>query len=99
MGRYISPFTADVLEQLIGPFQSSPLSIILKPGKPGKFQDIQKFSFPLSISASFPNPSINSHINANNFPTTWGKFMVIFQIISTLPPGSEAAMRDVAEAY
>jgi hypothetical protein len=36
-GRYIGPFPLADIELLIGPFQSSPLSIIPKPGKPGKF--------------------------------------------------------------
>jgi hypothetical protein len=94
-GRYIGPFRAEPLEALIGPFQSSPLSIIPKPGKPGKF----RLSFPNSPRAPFPNPSINSHIDANNFPTTWGKFSIIYLIIANLPPGSEAATRDVSEAY
>jgi hypothetical protein len=98
-GRYIGPFTAEVLEQLIGPFQSSPLSIIPKPGKCGKFRLVQNFSFPHSYSPAFPNPSINSNIDANNFPTTWGKFSIIFQLIATLPPGSEVATRDITEAY
>jgi hypothetical protein len=31
--RYIGPFTRDALESFIGPFQSSPLNIIPKPGK------------------------------------------------------------------
>lgn len=98
-GRYIGPFRAETLESIIGPFQSSPLSIIPKPGKPGKFRIVQNFSFPVSTNVSHPNPSINSYINANDFPTTWGKFSIIYLIIANLPPGSEAATRDVAEAY
>lgn len=98
-GRYIGPFPASILESLIGPYQSSPLSIIPKPGKPGKFRIIQNFSYPHSPNASFPNPSVNSAIETNDFPTTWGKFSIIYQIIVNLPPGSEAATRDVAEAY
>lgn len=98
-GRYIGPFSAAALESLIGPFQSSPMSIIPKPGKPGKFRLIQNFSFPHSANESFPNPSINSCIDASNFPTTWGKFSVVYRLIASLPPGSEAATRDVAEAY
>jgi hypothetical protein len=69
-GRYIGPLTADALEKLIGPFQSSPMSIIPKPGKPGKFGVIQNFSFPLSPSTPHLNPSINSYINAQDFPMT-----------------------------
>lgn len=98
-GRFIGPFLADTLKDLIGPFQSSPLSIIPKPGNAKKFRIVQNFSFPNLPTASFPNPSINSYINVEKFPTTWGKFSIVYQLISTLPPGSEAATRDVTEAY
>jgi hypothetical protein len=98
-GRYIGPLTAETLKKLLGPFQSSLMSIIPKPGKPGKFRVIQNFSFPLSPNTLNPNPSINSYINAQDFLTTWGKFLIIYNLIASLPPGSEAATRDVAEAY
>lgn len=98
-GRYISPLLADMLEKLIGPFQSSPMSIIPKQGKPGKFRVIQNFLFPLSPSGPHPNPLINPYINAQDFLTTWGKFSIIYNLIANLPPGSEVAMRDVVEAY
>jgi hypothetical protein len=98
-GRYLGPFTAKALEELIGPFQSSPMSIILKPAKRGKFRLIQNFSYPHSPSVIHPNPSVNSNIDAQSFPTTWGKFSIVYNLIANLPPGSEAATRDVAEAY
>lgn len=97
--RYLGPFVHDTLERLIGPFQSSPLSIIPKPGKPGKYRLVQNFSFPHSLTPTYPNPSINSFIDSNRFPTTWGKFSIIYLLISRLPAGSEVATRDVAEAY
>jgi hypothetical protein len=97
--RYIGPFSLPNLEETIGPFQSSPLSIIPKPGRPGKFRVVQNFSYPRSPSVQFPNPSINSFIQSEDFPTTWGKFSIVFLLISRLPPESEAAMCDVAEAY
>jgi hypothetical protein len=89
-GRYIGPFSANKLQDLIGPFQTSPLSIILKPGKPGKFCLIQNFLFPHASNVHFQSPPINSHIDVDNFPTTWGKFEMVFQLIAMLPPGSEA---------
>ena len=98
-GRYIGPFLQTQLLALVGPFQSSPISIIPKPGRPGKFRIVQNFSFPMSPSARYLNPSINSFINATNFPTSWGTFSIIYLLISRLPPGSEAATHDVAEAY
>ena len=98
-GRYIGPLSRAGVESLIGPFQSSPFSIIPKPAKPGKYRILQNYSFPLSPSFAFPNPSINSYINSNDFPTTWGTFSLISLLLRRLPPGSQIATRDVAEAY
>jgi hypothetical protein len=44
-------------------------------------------------------PSINSGIDADNYPCTWGTFDVVCLAISRLPPGSQASVRDVATAY
>ena len=96
--QYIGPFTQDMLEALIGPFQSSPLNIIPKPGKPGKFRLIQNLSYPNS-----PQPdealSINSQVDSALFPCEWGTFYTACSLIHTLPQGSQGATRDVAEAY
>lgn len=72
-GRYIGPFTQSDLKQAIGPFQTSPLSVIPKT-TPGRFRILQNYSFPYNTSLHFPNPSINSFINSDDFPTTWGTF-------------------------
>ncbi|TFY59650.1 hypothetical protein EVJ58_g5647, partial [Rhodofomes roseus] len=95
--RMLGPFSRDELESLIGPFQTSPLSIIPKPHKPGAFRLIQNFSFPHSFSAGYQ--SINSYLTANDFPCTWGTFNAFSLLCYRLPPGSQAAVRDVAEAY
>jgi hypothetical protein len=44
-------------------------------------------------------PSINSAINSDHFPCTWGSFSVISLLLFRLPPGSQAAVRDAKEAY
>jgi len=96
-GRYIGPCTRQEVEALIGPFQSSPLSWVPKPGKPGKYRAVHNFSFPHT-----PTPdvaSINSTIDADMYPCTWGTFATVCFTIFNLPPGSQAAIRDVAEAY
>jgi hypothetical protein len=80
-GRYIGPFPGVELQNLIGPFQSSPISIIPKSGKPGKYRIIQNFSFPLICNPSTPNPSINSTIDSNDFPCSWGTFDTVCTII------------------
>ena len=43
-GRSIGPFLRADLESILGPFQSSPLSLVPKPGKPGKFCAVHDFS-------------------------------------------------------
>ena len=97
-GRYIGPFSQAELEALIGPFQSSPLSLVDKPGKPGKYRAVHDFSHP-HLSNKNPIPSINSAISSHDFPCTWGTFSTVCLIIYRLPPGSQASIRDISEAY
>jgi len=98
-GRYLGPCSRLEVETLIGPFQTSPISIIPKPGKPGKFRAVHNFSSPHSPSPSSRATSVNSSISANDFPCTWGTFNTVALTISNLPPGSQASVRDVSEAY
>jgi len=95
--RYFGPYSRSEVEALIGPFQSSPLSLVPKSGKPGKFRAVHDFSYPHSSSTS--TPSINSSINADDYPCTWGTFEAVCLVISRLPPESQGSVRDVAAAY
>jgi len=95
-GRYLGPFSQEDLECEIGPFQSSPLSLVPKAGKPGKYRLVQNLSHPHTNS---PTPSINSLLNSNDFPCTWGTFRTVCTLIRNLPHGSQAATRDISEAY
>ncbi|KAF5384239.1 hypothetical protein D9615_003418 [Tricholomella constricta] len=95
--RYLGPLSRVEVESLIGPFQTSPLSLVPKPGKPNKFRAVHNFSFPRAASASFR--SINYQIDSSLFPCTWGTFPTICATIWHLPPDSQASIRDVAEAY
>jgi hypothetical protein len=95
--RYIGHASRDQLEKLLGPFQTSPLSIIPKPNKPGKFRLIQNCSHPHNPLKAIS--SINSHIVSDSYPCTWGTFRTMALIIENLPPGSEGAVCDVKGAY
>ena len=95
-GRYWGPFSRTELEDIIGPFQTSPLSLIPKPGKPGKFRLIQNLSYPRNVKDIL---SINSSIETDLYPCTWGTFATVATLVWSLPPGSTGACRDVAEAY
>lgn len=95
-GRYWGPFSKNELERIIGPFQTSPLSLIPKAGKPGKFRLIQNLSYPRNLSGV---RSINSSIDSDLYPCTWGTFSTTAVSVRSLPPGSLGACRDVSEAY
>jgi hypothetical protein len=58
---------------------------------------VQDFSFPYSPSS--PILSINAHIDSSLYPYTWGTFATMALCMARLPPGSQAAARDKAEAY
>ena len=94
---YIAPLSHSSVEMLIGPFQTSPLGIIPKPGKPGKFHLFQNLSYPY-IPHNYIS-SINSSINLDNYPSTWGTFTIICLLLICLPPGSQLVICDVKEAY
>ena len=70
------------------------LSLVSKPGKLGSFRAVHNFSYP-----HIPSPSINYTIDASLDPCTWGTFATICYTIHNLPPGSQASIWDVAEAY
>ena len=96
-GRYISPFTCSQLELALGPFQTSPLSLVPKTSKPGVYRAVHNFSHLHNPSTS--TTSINSHIDGDAFPCTWGTFSTVALLIAHLPPGSQASICDMAEAY
>ena len=95
-GRYFGPVSQAAMEDALGPFQTSPLSVIPKANKPEKLRLIQNLSFPHQLNEK---RSINSFINSDDFPCTWGTFSAFATLCAGLPPGSQGAVRDVAEAY
>ena len=90
LGRYLGPYSQSEVESVVGKFQTSPMSIIPKPGKPGKFHLIQNLSSPHSPVGQIT--SINSCISLDLYPFTYGTFTTISLLISQLPPGSQAAL-------
>ena len=96
-GWYIGPLTSQEVEEFIGPFQSSPLSLVPKPGKPGKFRAVHNFSYPHHPKQNFS--SINHTINACIYPCTCRMFATVCYTIFNLPPGSQASVHNMAEAY
>lgn len=96
-GRYIGPLSRSEVKELIGAFQTSPLSLIPKPHKSNAFRLFQNFSFPRTPSSL--HFSINYYINSDDYPCTWSTFNTFSLLIHHLPPGSQGAVRDIAEAY
>lgn len=57
---------------------------------------IQDLSYPRGDPSV---PSVNSFINADDFPTSWGTFVSTAELILSLPPGCRAATFDISAAY
>jgi hypothetical protein len=92
---YSAAFRPEDLEQLIGPFRTSPLGLVPKPHT-DSFRMIQDMSFPRNN----PNiSSVNHGINVSDFPTAWGSFDETVALILLLPDGCLAATFDISAAY
>jgi hypothetical protein len=93
--RYLGPFTAASINEALGPFQTSPLSVI--PKASGGHRIIQNFSYPYKPIRGIS--SVNSQLYSSDHPCTWGTFHAVAQVISALPDGCEIAVRDVKSAF
>jgi hypothetical protein len=101
-GRWIGPYSLETIEAVLGPVQTSPITMVPKPGKPGKYRLVQNLSHPhnpLIISPNVTISSINSAIDSTLYPCLWGTFANTCRLLHTLPPGSQGAIRDISEAY
>ena len=93
-GRYSRGFSQSELEELIGPFCTSPLGLVRKDVT--SFRLIQDLSFPRRNDSV---PSINSQVDSDNFPTEWGTFDITSRLLLSLPDGCQAATFDISSAY
>lgn len=57
---------------------------------------IQDLSHP---RGSTPIQSINARMLLDDFTTSYSTFPIVALLMSSLPPGSQGAVRDIAEAY
>jgi hypothetical protein len=94
--RYTGPFSKSKLEQLIGPFRTSPLGLVLKPHTTDQYRLVQDFSYPRNAGDI---SSINSEIDQDNFRCNWGTFNRVVEIVIHAPLGLEAATLDVDSAF
>lgn len=101
-GRYLGPFSKSEVEELIGPFQTSPLSFVPKPNS-SNFRGIVDFSHPRNLlhspSQNSAVAAINDSIRIEDFQCTWGTFDTFELLVTRLPAGCQASCRDIAEAY
>src|SRR5688572_25667278 len=71
LGRFSGPYTQEELESILqGPFCSSPLQIVTKPGPPGA-PPKHRVCINLSFTGE-SGSSINDHIDSDEYPTRWG---------------------------
>ncbi|KAE8189416.1 hypothetical protein CF336_g5741, partial [Tilletia laevis] len=93
LGRACGPYTKEEVEDLIGPFQTSPLGLVLKPN--GKWRMVQDFSYPRKGDY----PAINNYIASDEFVCAWHGYWDFVDLARFMPPGSLAAMADASEAF
>ncbi|KAE8179808.1 hypothetical protein CF335_g9464, partial [Tilletia laevis] len=65
LGRACGPYTKKEVEDLIGPFQTSPLGLVPKPN--GKWRMVQDFNYPRKGDY----PAINNYIASDEFVCAW----------------------------
>jgi hypothetical protein len=92
--RYSGPFTRERLEQLIGPFRTSPLGTVPKAGT-DELRMIQDFLFPRD---DIHHDSVNSEIDSDAFPCEWGTFSEMALLVMDAPSGAQVATLDVDAA-
>ena len=93
--QVLQGFSPEELKNLIGPFQTLPLSLTPKPGS-NKLRMIQDMSYPRD---NLSTPSVNLSIDSDNFSTSWGTFESTAELIQTLSKGCKAATFDISSAY
>jgi len=93
--HYSKTYSPGELEQVIGPFQTSPIGLVPKPNS-NKLQMIQDLSYPRHDPTA---NSVNTGINSSNFPTTWGSFESTAELILSLPDSCVTATFDISAAY
>lgn len=89
--RYTGPIDPNRLELIIGPFRSAPLGTV---PKGDSFRIIGDMSYEQDGV-----PSVNSEIDAAQFPCEWGTFADCAMLVAKAVPGAQAAIFDVAAAY
>ncbi|CAA7271031.1 unnamed protein product [Cyclocybe aegerita] len=97
LARFSGPFTKTHLETKIGPFRSSPVQVVVKPGAPGqpdKFRCCRNLSYRGNLHFS-----INDDINPDKYPTRWGTALECAKIVSEAPVGTQACTLDIEGAY
>ncbi|KAE8182484.1 hypothetical protein CF328_g8493 [Tilletia controversa] len=76
LGRSLGPFYQ--AEDMLGPFQTSPLGLVPKPN--GKWRMIQDFSYPKKGVYA----SVNSYIESDEFVCAWDEFLALVDLVSIL---------------
>ena len=80
LGRLSGPFTQKELEAKIGPFRSSPIQVVVKPGEaggPDKYHCCRNLSYRGNLGFS-----VNDDINSEEYPTRWGTASECAKIVS-----------------
>ncbi|KAE8255066.1 hypothetical protein A4X03_0g5620 [Tilletia caries] len=76
LGRACGPYTKEEVEDLVGPFQTSPLGLVPKPN--GKWRMVQDFSYPRKGEY----PAIYNYIASDEFVCAWHGYWDFVGLVS-----------------
>lgn len=78
LGRLEGPYTQQEVERRLGgPFRSSPLGVVEKSDKPGKYRIVRNTSFKGKSGVS-----VNDSLDSDDFPTQWGTAAMVGDFVS-----------------
>lgn len=102
LGRLAGPFRVeDVIQAVGGPIRSSPVNVVSKSvpiGHPPKWRVTDHHSYPVVINKQ-GIASLNSLIDASDFPCRWALISDYEELFRALPPGALAMSFDIVDAF
>ncbi|KAK4692006.1 hypothetical protein P7C70_g9221, partial [Phenoliferia sp. Uapishka_3] len=102
LGRLDGPYLPADFEAEVGPYRTAPLNVAPKgttlPGEPLKWRIVENPAFPYEPMAD-GTCSINSELDASEFPCSWIKLSTCQDLFRDLPPHAVVIGTDMADGF
>ncbi|KAK4702170.1 hypothetical protein P7C70_g4055, partial [Phenoliferia sp. Uapishka_3] len=102
LGRLDGPYLPAHFKAEVGPYRTAPLNVAPKgttlPGEPLKWRIVENPAFPYEQMVD-ATCSINSEIDASEFPCSWIKLSTCQELFRDLPPHAVVLGTDMADGF